>query len=115
MKLVKLGGLAFWQDNNYNIWNTREYTEYQAVEMSRTLKNCYFNVDCNNMVNSVRNKYCYNCNNIADSSYCLNCKDSSFLIGCKGCKNCFGLYKSVDQENICGGEYCKHFDNGKGV
>lgn len=100
MKLVKLGGLPYWQDENFNIWNAREYNEIQAYNLSKTLSNCWYCLDCNNSSNLERCVGCSKCGNLADSMFCVVCNYSSFLFNCKGCSGCYGLYNQRDLKDI---------------
>lgn len=99
MKLVKLGGLPFWADDNFNYWSAREFTESQAFDLAKTLKGCSYCINCNNLTNSFNCNSCAMCSNIANSSFCYHCKNSQFLFNCKGCVNCSNLSNQRDLSN----------------
>lgn len=105
MKLIKLGGLPYWQDDNFNIWNAREYNETQAYKNSLTLISCYYCMDCYSSSNLVRCVGCNKCSNLADCHFCVVCNSSSFLFNCKGCNNCYGLTSQYDLSNITRNDY----------
>lgn len=100
MKLVKLGGLPYWADDNFNYWSAREYTESEAFGISKTLKNCSFCVDCDNLSNSSNCLKCSSSFNLVNCSFCYHCKNSQYLFNCKGCVNCCNLNATRDMSNL---------------
>lgn len=101
MKLIKMLGLPYWQDENFNTWSAREYTEKQAHNLSKTLVNCAYNHDCQDLINCTYNNHCSNCNNVSNCSFVAYSQDCQFLINCTNCNNCSNLFN------------CRHFDNNK--
>lgn len=61
-----------------NKWNKEDYTEEQAIELSKTLINCENCVDCGD---------------------CRDCSDCYYCMGCKNCKKCDFCYWLLDGYN----------------
>ena len=81
----------YYIDNNENKWSKRKFTEKQAEDFSKTLRNCsHCNncricIDCNYCNNCDHCENCYKCNYC---SYCYKCSRCYHCNDCHGCDNC---------------------------
>lgn len=96
--------MKYWEING-NFWSKSKYSEAQAIELSKTLKNCKYCIDCINC------EYCENC---VDCFNCENCKNCIDCISCIGCFDCVNIsyYQSVKNgRNGCYRRNCKIKDD----
>jgi len=89
----------FYVDENNNKWDRRLFSLEKATECSKSLVECYFNVNC---TNSMYCQFCTNCNYMQECYNCYECQHSY------RCNNCVGVkygYEIKEEIKIGSGKY----------